>query len=430
VWNWCTGARRAGERDAALRILLVFPFLPYPPDDGGRIGFFNPIKYLSRKHEVSVVCLTEGRGQEESIEELKRFCVEVRTHQRSSWQDPYRLLKGAVLWPPGSGAKYWHRGMGELIREMVAEQQPEIVEFNHLNTAIYRDFAGSVPTVLREHNVEYKVWEQFANHARGWTERTYARWSVSRVRRYEANMCARFDRCVVVSPSDAAHLRGIAPQARIEVIPSGVDTEYFYPTPDVPEEPLSVTLTGSFEWRPRQQSLFILLTKVFPKLRAQVPRAKLYVVGKGVPEYLQRVAREVLGVTIVGPVPDVRPYIARSSLMINYLESGGGIALKVLEAMAMRKPVLCNSLGCEGIPITHGRDIFVADGPEGFASAAAYLLENESVRTEIAENGYLVASEKYSWKNLASEFTSCYNKILEKHEGGRGFVQAGVGKLS
>jgi len=76
---------------------------------------------------------------------------------------------------------------------------------------------------------------------------------------------------------------------------------------------------------------------------------------------LQRVAQQTPGVRIIGGVPDVRPYIARSALLINYLESGGGIALKVLEAMAMRRPVLCNSLGCEGIPIRHGREVFVAD---------------------------------------------------------------------
>ena len=409
----------------------MFPFLPYPPDDGGRIGFFNPIKYLSREHEVSVVSLTDSSELESSIniKELKGYCAELRTFQRSRWQDPHRLLRGMVLQPPGSAAKYWYPAAGELIRETIKANKPDIVEFHHLNMAIYRDFAGSVPTVLREHNVEYKVWERFARHARGLTERTYARWSASRVRSYEAEMCTRFDRCVVVSDADAAHLRAVAPQARIKVIASGVDTEYFCPATDVPEEPLSMTLTGSFEWRPRQQSLFILLTNIFPKLRAQVPKAKLYVIGKGVPEYLKRVAHGIPGVTIAGPVPDVRPYIARSALLTNYLETGGGIALKVLEAMAMRKPVLCNSLGCEGIPMRHGTDIFVADGPENFASAGAYLLENEAVRRGIAENAYRVALEKYSWKHVASQFSRCYGRVLEEHERTSSLAQMRVRSL-
>lgn len=400
-----------------MRILLVFPFLPYPPDDGGKIGFFNPIKYLSRRHEVSVVCLTEDIDQESSIQELKTFCSELRTFKRPAWRDPYRLLKGMVLHPPGSAAKYWHAAAGELIRETIVACKPDIVEFHHLNTAIYRSFAGVLPTVLREHNVEFKVWERHGENATGWVERSYARCTAPRVRRYEAEIASHFDRCVVVSDADAAHLRGISPEARVEVIPSGVDTEYFYPRPDAEEEPFSMTLTGSFDWKPKQQSLHALLTQVFPKIKARVSEAKLYVVGKGIPEWLRRVAHETPGVRIEGAVPDVRPYIAKSALSINYLESGGGIALKVLEAMAMRKPVLSNSLGCEGIPMRHGRDVFVADGPDEFAAAACCLIVDRALRSDLAEEGYRRVLESYSWNLIAGRLQDCYQRLIEERRG-------------
>ncbi len=365
------------------------------------------------------MCLADGSEKEEWIEELRKFCTDLRVFHRPKWQDPFRLSKGTIFSPPGASAKYWHPGMGDLIRRTIEEREPDLVEFHHLNTAVYREFAGGLPSILREHNVEYKIWERFAVNAQRWPERSYVRWTAPRVRRYEADVARRFSRCVVVSEADAAHLRRVAPEARIEVIPSGVDTEYFSPDPNAVVEPLSMTLTGSFVWRPRHQSLFILLTKIFAKVKAQLPGAKLYVVGKGVPQYLRQLAREISGVTIVGQVPDVRPYIARSALLINYLESGGGIALKVLEAMAMRKPVLCNSLGCEGIPTSHGKDIFIADGLENFSSAAVYLLENESIRNGIADNAYQIALEKYSWRQVASDFTNCYARILAKYDGGQ-----------
>ncbi|MGB2628845.1 MAG: glycosyltransferase, partial [Candidatus Acidiferrum sp.] len=92
-------------------------------------------------------------------------------------------------------------------------------------------------------------------------------------------------------------------------------------------------------------------------------------------------------------------------------------------------PVLCNSLACEGIPMTHGEEIFVADGPENFASAAAYLLENESVRTGIAEKGYHLTLDKYSWNRLAAEFASCYFKILGSHENKRSSAPVSVENL-
>ena len=397
-----------------MRILLVYPFLPYPPDDGGRIGFFNPIKYLSRRHEVSVVCLRDGSEQEEWISELKTHCADLQTYERHASRDVYRLAKGMVIPPPGSSAKYWDDKAGELIRETIARRRPEIVEFHHLNTAIYRNFAGSVPTILREHNVEYKVWERHAESASTWVERTYAKWTAPRVKRYEAEATSRFDRCIVVSQTDAAHLRKVSPRARIEMIPSGVDTEYFHPLLDVPDEPLSMTLTGSFDWKPKQQSLSKLIREIFPRIRAKVPEAKLYVVGKGVPEHLRRIARETPGITVTGRVEDVRPYIARSALLLNYLESGGGIALKILEAMAMRKPVLSNSLGSEGIDAEPGREVALADGPEKFAEAACYLLANAAARRALAENAYQKILESYSWDVIADQFQSCYEALLEK----------------
>jgi hypothetical protein len=398
-----------------LRILLVFPFLPFPPDDGGKIGFFNPIKYLSRKNELSVVCMADGNDRESSADGLRNICSDLWIYERPAWRDSYHLLKGMVLRPPGSAAKYWYPATGQMIREAIAIHKPDVVEFHHLNTAIYRSFSGALPTVLREHNVEYKVWERHAENAKGLAERSYARWTAPRVKRYEADLAAQFDRCIVVSDADASHLRGISPRARVEVIPSGVDTEYFYPLPETEEEPFSITLTGSFEWKPKQESLHVLLTQVFPRIKARLPEARLYVVGKGIPKWLQRIALETPGVTATGAVLDVRPYIARSALLINYLECGGGIALKVLEAMAMRKPVLCNSLGGEGIPMRHGIDFFLAEGPDEFAVAASRLLTDPAFRSALAGEGYRRVLEGYSWNVIAGRLEDCYEKIVDEH---------------
>jgi len=370
---------------------------------------------------VSVACLTTGGDREEWIEELRKFCVEVRTYNRPMWKDSHRLLRGTVLSPPGTASKYWHRGFGCVIREIVERRKPDIVEFHHLNTAIYRDFAGDCPSILREHNVEYKVWERCAEAAEPFFERSYLRWSAPRVRRYERKVAETFDRCVVVTPADGAYLRAAAPRARIEVIPSGVDTEYFYPASEIAEEPFSITITGSFEWKPKQQSLAVLLTEVFPRIRAKEERAKLYVVGKGVPSDLRRVAERTPAVWVVGAVADVRPYVWRSSLVINYLESGGGIALKVLEAMAMRKPVLTNALGCEGISVKSGQAVFVTEGFDEFASGAAQLLRDELGRRRLAENGYERVLQEYSWNAVAGQFEKVYEILVgeKKVLGGR-----------
>ena len=177
-----------------------------------------------------------------------------------------------------------------------------------------------------------------------------------------------------------------------------------------------MVLTGSFDWKPKHHNLRVLLTEIMPRIRAKEPKATLDVVGS-VPEELKKLGERTPGVTITGRVPDVRPYVRRASLVLNYLESGGGIALKLLEAMAMRKPVLSNSLGCEGINVEHGKQVFLADGPEEFAEAAARLLGDARVRRALAERGYQLIRETYSWTVITKRFQHLYEGVIAEHSG-------------
>ena len=210
-----------------MRLLLVFPFIPYPPDNGGRIGFWNPIKYLSRRHDVHIVFLAE-ESDREHWETLKKQCASVQALFRVGPAGFIPRLKTLAGYPPGTCRNYWDPRFAAVLQKTIEEHNIDLVEFHHLHTAAYRDAAGTLPTVLREHNVEYVIWDRHARHARP-LESVAARWIAPRLRRYEAVVAKKFDRCVVVSSADADHLQKISPEARIEVIPSGVDTEYFVP---------------------------------------------------------------------------------------------------------------------------------------------------------------------------------------------------------
>lgn len=393
-----------------MRILFVTHFFPYPPTCGGRIGYYNPIKYLSRQHEIVLVSMV-GEPNPASIEEMKKMCAGVHVFRCPSWRQRTKLLKGMVSQPPGSAAKFFDVRFGKLIKDCVEHYKVDLVELQHLNTAAYLPYVSNVPAILREHNIEYKVWERHAQYAPRASERLYVRWCAGRVRAYEAQIAASFARCVTVSEADANYLNAIAPTARVDTIPSGVDTEYFMPA-DVPEDPCSMVMTGSFDWLPKQHNLRVLLTQIFPAIRSKLPNAKLTLVGSGMPAELRKLGDNTPGVVITGAVADVRDYVRRSALVLNYVESGGGIALKVLEAMAMRKPVLSNRLGCEGIAVQHGRDVFLADGTPEFAETAALLLRDASTRNSIASGGYNLVHTSYSWNRLSGSFEDCYRAVL------------------
>lgn len=395
-----------------MRILMVMPFLPYPLTDGGRIGFWNPIKYLSRANEIVLVSYG-GSCDERAVQVLREHCVAIELCPRPLKSDSLALLRGTIGSPPGSAAKYWSREFSQVIANAVRTYTPDLVEFHHLNTAVFRQAAGNRPAVLREHNVEYKVWERYAQHAESRLGRWYGQWSAPRVRRFEARAASDFHCCVVVTEADAQYLRAIAPRAKVEAIPSGVDTEYFRPDSSILEEPWSMVLTGSFAWKPKQHNLRRVVCDIFPHIKAKAPQASLKVVGTGVPPELRRLA-EAAGVHVVGEVPDVRPYVWSAAVAINYLESGGGIALKVLEAMAMRKPVLANRLGCEGIEAEHGEDIFVADSVDDFVDAAVLLLNRAALRAKIAEGGFALVQSRYAWNVIARSLQDCYEQVVNE----------------
>lgn len=395
-----------------MRILFVTPSFPFPPNDGGRLGYYNPIKYLSRTNEIVLVSF-RGPEKVQDVSELKQFCVAVETFSLSHKGNLWGLARGLFMNPPGSLAKYWEPRFGDFLAQCIDRYSPDLVELQHLSMAAYARYVPpSVPVILREHNVEYKVWERQARCVRSLPEWAYVRLAAPRIRQYEGNVAACFSQCITVSKADAKHLRAISPQARIRVIPSGVDTEYFCPAENSFDEPYSLAHTGSFDWPPKRRSLWILLTEIFPRIKSRVPKAKLYVVGKGVPGNIRERTQQIPGVVITGTVDDVRPYVLRSSVVLHYLESGGGIALKVLEAMAMRKPVLSNRLGCEGIEVETGRDCFFADGIEDFVDGAVKLLNDSCLRQRLAEGGYRRIQEAYAWQTLAPQFERCYAEVL------------------
>jgi glycosyltransferase involved in cell wall biosynthesis len=199
-------------------------------------------------------------------------------------------------------------------------------------------------------------------------------------------------------------------------IPSGVDSEYFFPDCAVAEKPFSMVMTGSFSWKPKQHNLRILVSEIFPLIKGKVPQASFKVVGQGIPAELKTLA-EAHGVEITGAVPDVRPYVHEAALVLNYLESGGGIALKVLEAMAMCKPVLSNQDGIEGIPaIVAGKHAAVTDGREAFAAEAAVLLQDAPRRGALAREGYDLVLREYAWDRLAERFHRVYTELQVNRE--------------
>jgi len=227
--------------------------------------------------------------------------------------------------------------------------------------------------------------------------------------REEMQVCKMQDALLVTSARDKEILNAEVPQVPKFVIPNGVDMMYFRPSHLVPE-PASLVFTGLMSYIPNHDGMLYFLDKIFPLVLREVPHARVYIVG-GQPRR-KLVKRASHNVVVTGYVEDVRPYVWRSSVFVVPLRMGGGTRLKIFEAMAMKKPVVTTSIGCEGIDVRNGESALIADEPQAFAQAIVQLIQSADLRQRLIENGYELVKSEYEWSVIGQRVGEVYQSLL------------------
>jgi glycosyltransferase involved in cell wall biosynthesis len=182
------------------------------------------------------------------------------------------------------------------------------------------------------------------------------------------------------------------------VVPNGVDLEHFQPT-DRPRDPTSIVFTGSIDYRPNTDAVTYFVREIFPQIIQGHPDATFMVVGMRPPEQVKSLAGR--NVIVTGQVPDVRPYLARASVVIAPLRMGSGTRLKLLGAMAMGAAVVSTTLGCEGLAVRGGEHLLVADQPHLFARDVVRLLNDPGLASELGRQGRALVEREYGWASAA-----------------------------
>lgn len=292
---------------------------------------------------------------------------------------------------------FWTRLRG-LAQRAVAEWRPDVVVVGHDMAAAWAvDLPRELPAVLTCHNLTWRWYESRARRtdpARALILRAEA-W---RYRRHVVGVLSRFHTAVAVSTLEAEELREIG-RARVELIPTGVDTKELRPAPREPGPP-RLLFTGTMSYPPNHLGIQWFAREVWPLVRAQVPTALLDVVGKGPPEDVMALdGRD--GTTVHGFVDSMSPYFARASVVVVPILAGAGIRVKIVEAMAAGRAVVSTPLGCEGLAgLEPGRHLLVADEPEAFAGDAVRLLRDRDLSDRIGRDARDLAERMYDWRPL------------------------------
>jgi glycosyltransferase involved in cell wall biosynthesis len=386
-----------------VRILLVTPLLPHPgAPSAGALVMYGQLRTLTRRHRVALATFFDPATESEALEELRREGLEVHGVPRGGWRgiDRWRRrLRLTTAWAKGSlplrTLRYQEPAMQLLLDRLLASEPFDLIQVEDNAMAAYR-FPSGLPTMLTEYEVRPA--------ADG--SRDERRWGP-----YQAAVWGRFDRVQVFTARDAAAAAAIAPQVadRLRVNPFGVDLP---PEADpAREEPGSVVFVGGFLHPPNVDAALWLGREIFPRLRARLPRARLTIVGDR-PSPAVR-ALQGGGIEVTGRVPAVEPFLERAAVVLAPLRSGGGMRLKVLQAMAAGKAVVASPLAAEGIAAPGGKPaLALAVTAQDFASRTAALLERPAERRALGHRARETVAAHHGWTSYGQRREAVYAELL------------------
>jgi glycosyltransferase involved in cell wall biosynthesis len=398
-----------------LRVAVLDEELPYPLTSGKRIRTFNLLKRLADRHRITLLCHRNPNRDEEAAGEaaFRSLGVETvivdRTVPQKSGPKFYARLAGNLLSPlPYSVSTHASPPLAAAVRELAASTPIDVWHCEWTPYAqVLRDGLGAklaaTPWVVMAHNVESLIWERYAETETNAVKRWYVRQQWQKFEKFETWAYSSATMSVAVSPADAELMQKRFDVPEVEVVDNGVDTAYFTPQRDVERDPARILFLGSLDWRPNLDAVNLLLTDIFPKVKARVPNATLSLVGRHPPDWLKSRAAGVPGVRVFADVPDVRPFLATCGMLAVPLRIGGGSRLKILEALASGTPVVSTRIGAEGLNLTPGRDLIVTDGPGEMADAIVEGVRGYEELRDTAEEGRRKVLAQYDWGPLADK---------------------------
>jgi sugar transferase (PEP-CTERM/EpsH1 system associated) len=391
-----------------MNILIVSPELPYPPHPGGgdRLRLYYLLKYLCRKHNITLLSPV-GKNEAPSRAQLEQFGISIEAFDEPSQRFLLlRLLPGLFSTKPLAFATPVMKALRKELHAVLGKRNFDLIYLHSWRSGALLDDVRGRPCVLSPADATSSLFGELSRKSPSLVDRLHFIIETPRVRAHEANDYKKATKCIVVSPGDKEILLGRSSRIDITVVPNGVDTDYFKPM-SVSSGKLSVIFTGGMAWHPNVDAVLYFYREILPIVKKSVPELEFYVVGMNPVKVVRDLAADK-SVVVTGFVPDIRPYLAQSAVVVCPLRISFGIKNKVLEAMAMGKPVVGTPPSYDGIDVSYERDAIVARDPAEFAAKVADLLKDGHMRADIGQNAREFVEKKYSWERRALEYEQVF----------------------
>jgi len=361
-----------------MKILILTNKLPYPPRDGGSIATLNMITGL---HDAGnqVTCLALNTNKHPYP--VKQIPSELRETIRFLGVDcnssikPLRLLSNLLFSrEPYIALRFNIKAFRTALASLLQEETFDIVQLEGPYPGLYLDLIRTKSKArisMRAHNVEHLIWERKALHETSPLKRWYMNNMAQRLKRFELEVVQRSNVLIPISEQDASYFREHGLQKPLLTIPAGLSMKN-YPQTELPAGP-SFCFIGALDWLPNQEGLSWFLQNVFDRVLSELPEIRFHVAGRNAPSHFERQLKHP-NITYHGEVEDALRFIQSYRVMVAPLLTGSGIRIKILEGMALGRPVVTTSAGIEGIPAIFHPYVVVEDDPGIFSTQLVNLL--------------------------------------------------------
>lgn len=380
----------------SLRVLFLTCHLPYPPLSGGRRREFELLRRIGTQLDVRLCAISKTLDEDlQNANALADFCTRVHVVpaeplRTTESQVPFQVLRHR--------SRHVARALSRTDYDLVHVEGFYLMQ--HLRGLANR------PTVLVEQNIEYQLWEQRAAHSSGrlaWRHRREA----ERTRRAERTAWHRADGVGALTPEDRRVIQAAGVE-QVHLVPDGVEpVAGAARTPA--DAPAIVTYIGNFAYEPNVDAALYFAKDVFPHVVRAVPDARLLLVGNEPPRQVQALADR--SVVVTGRVPDVSPYLREATVVVCPLRIGGGVKVKMLEALAHGKAVVSTSIGIQGLSAAADGAVVVTDDAGAMAAQVAELLGDYQRRHALEGAAQRYASSLPTWDDAAAALLDCYESV-------------------
>ena len=394
------------------RILALTSRVPWPPREGHQLRSCHVLDALASQHRVHLLSCLRHDDEPDVPSALRTALSGFETFpipaERSRAALAGALARSIASPTPFVAAKYAFTGMRKRIAQLADEYDLIHVDMLPL-MAQMTEIDAKVPIVLNAHNVEHALLATRAKVEPRAAARIFLRSQVSKLRSFEQAACRRAAAVLACSEDDAAHLRQLAPDTPVHVVPNGVDLDRSRPD-GTSTKSGQMVFVGQMGWFPNRDGVEWFLAEVLPRIVQARADARFVMVGKPGDLVIPDALRE--HVELTGFVDDVRRPILESAVYVVPLRAGSGTRLKVLEAMALGKAIVTTTIGAEGIELEPGRDALFADDAESFATAVLHLMESPSEIARLGAAARLRAEQHYGWNAIGDAMLHNYATLL------------------